>query len=502
MKMNLLNKSEDITLENYFSSFREQVIGNNEYFESPYGRKKIVYADWISSGRLYNPIEEKLKNEFGPFVGNTHTETSVTGSSMTIAYHIARQTIKDHVNANSTDIIITSGSGMTGVVNKFQRILGIKLPDKLKGYLKIDDELKPVVFVTHMEHHSNHTSWLETIADVECIAPTSEGLVDLNDFENLIKKYENRKTKIAAVSACSNVTGIMNPVHKIAKLIHLYGGFCFVDYACSAPYVNINMHPEDPLEKLDAIYFSPHKFLGGPGSSGVLIFDSELYSSKVPDQPGGGTVEWTNPWGEHKYVEDIESREDGGTPAFLQSIKAALCVKLKEEMGSDNILKREEEMLPVLFNGLEKIKGMHILANNIQDRLCVISFFIDDLHYNLCVKLLNDHFGVQVRGGCSCAGTYGHYLLHISRDYSNKLTRKIDEGDLSSKPGWVRLSVHPIMTDAEIDYVLHAINEVATKSKKWKNDYIYNPMINEFTIKRHKKQDLEMQMVKKWFSNV
>ena len=275
MKMNLLNKSEDIILENYFSSFREQVIGNNEYFESPYGRKKIVYADWISSGRLYKPIEEKLKNEFGPFVGNTHTETSVTGTSMTIAYHIARQTIKDHVNANSTDIVITSGSGMTGVVNKFQRILAIKLPDKLKGYLKIDDELKPVVFVTHMEHHSNHTSWLETIADVECIAPTSEGLVDLDDFENLIKKYENRKIKIAAVSACSNVTGIMNPVHKIAKLIHLYGGFCFVDYACSAPYVNINMHPEDPHEKLDAIYFSPHKFLGSPGSSGVLIFDSE-----------------------------------------------------------------------------------------------------------------------------------------------------------------------------------------------------------------------------------
>jgi len=502
MGLNLVKKSGKRSLENYFRPFREQVIGINEYFESPYGKKKIVYADWISSGRLYNSIEEKLKNEFGPYVGNTHTETSVIGTTMTVAYHIAREMIKRHVNASSTDIIITSGSGMTGVVNKFQRILGMKIPDKLKPYVKIDEESRPVVFITHMEHHSNHTSWLETIADVECIEPTDEGLVDFNSLESLIKKYENRKTKIASVSACSNVTGIRNPIHKIAKLMHLYGGLCFVDYACSAPYVSINMHPKDTLEKLDAIYFSPHKFLGGPGSSGVLIFDSELYSSEVPDQPGGGTVVWTNPWGEHRYVEDIEAREDGGTPAILQTIKTALCVKLKEEMGTKNLLRREEEMLVPLFEGLEKIKNLHILANNVKDRLGVISFFVDDFHYNLFVKLLNDRFGIQVRGGCSCAGTYGHYLLHISRIYSNKITNILDEGDLSLKPGWVRLSIHPVMTDEEIEYILHAISEIAKKGEKWSKDYIYNSKTNEYTIKSHKKQDLEMQMVKKWFNNI
>ena len=502
MSLNLVKKTDKDSLEDYFRPFREQVIGINEYFESPYGKKKIVYADWISSGRLYSPIEDKLKNEFGPFVGNTHTETSVTGASMTVAYHIARETIKRHVNAFSTDIIITSGSGMTGVVNKFQRILGMKIPDKLKQYVEIEDELRPVVFVTHMEHHSNHTSWLETIADVECIAPTEEGLVDFNSLESLIKKYENRKTKIATVSACSNVTGIRNSIHKIAKLMHLSGGLCFVDYACSAPYVDINMHPEDTLEKLDAIYFSPHKFLGGPGSSGVLIFDSELYSSEVPDQPGGGTVAWTNPWGEHRYVENIEAREDGGTPAFLQTIKAALCVKLKEEMGTQYLLRREEEMLEPLFEGLEKIKNLHILADNVKDRLGIISFFVDDIHYNLFVKLLNDRFGIQVRGGCSCAGTYGHYLLHISKIYSNKITNIIDEGDLSLKPGWIRLSIHPVMTNEEIEYILHAISEVSNKSEKWSKDYIYNSKTNEYAIKRYKKQDIEMQMVKEWFSNI
>ena len=502
MGLNLVKKAGKDSLEDYFRPFREQVIGINEYFESPFGKKRILYADWVSSGRLYNPIEEKLKNEFGPYVGNTHTETSVTGTMMTVAYHIARETIKRHVNASSTDIIITSGSGMTGVVNKFQRILGMKIPDKLKPYVKIDEESRPVVFITHMEHHSNHTSWLETIADVECIAPTDEGLVDFNSLESLIKKYENRKTKIASVSACSNVTGIRNPIHKIAKLMHLNEGLCFVDYACSAPYVSINMHPKDTLEKLDAIYFSPHKFLGGPGSSGVLIFDSELYSNEVPDQPGGGTVVWTNPWGEHRYVEDVEAREDGGTPAILQTIKAALCVKLKEEMGTKNLLDREEEILVPLFEGLEKIKNLHILADNVKDRLGVVSFFIDDFHYNMFVKLLNDRFGIQVRGGCSCAGTYGHYLLHISRIYSNKITNIIDEGDLSLKPGWVRLSIHPVMTDEEIEYILHAISEIVKKGEKWSKDYIYNPKTNEYIIKRHKKQDLEMQMVKKWFSNI
>jgi selenocysteine lyase/cysteine desulfurase len=204
------------------------------------------------------------------------------------------------------------------------------------------------------------------------------------------------------------------------------------------------------MQSLDAIYFSPHKFLGGPGTPGILVFDNKLYCNKIPDEPGGGTVDWTNPWGEHKYFDEPEAREDGGTPGFLQTIKAALCMKLKENMGCDNIRKREEELLDIVWDELNSIPNLNVLANNIRERLGIISFYIDDLHYNLAVKILNDRYGIQVRGGCSCAGTYGHYLLGVDEDTSHKITNKINEGDLSEKPGWIRLSLHPTMTNEEL----------------------------------------------------
>jgi selenocysteine lyase/cysteine desulfurase len=469
-----------MNLEEYFSPFKENTIGNDFSFEGPYGEKKIIYADWIASGRMYGPIEQKIIETFGPLVGNTHSESSITGTTMTLAYHQAHEIIKKHCNANKDDVIITAGSGMTGMICKFQRLLGIKVPEQLKGYIKLSEELRPLVIVTHMEHHSNQTSWLETIADVIVLAQDNEGLVDLNDLEDELKKHKNRKLKIGAFTACSNVTGIETPYHEMAKIMHEHGGYCFLDFACSAPYANINMHPEDELMKIDAIFFSPHKFLGGPGSSGVMIFDSQLYKNKVPDQPGGGTVDWTNPWGQHKFVSNIEAREDGGTPAFLQAIRAALCIKLKEEMGVENMRRREEELIEIVFNEFPKIPGVHILADNVQTRLGAISFYVDNIHYNLIVKLLNDRYGIQVRGGCSCAGTYGHYLLHVDPVLSKRITDKIDSGDLSEKPGWVRMSIHPTMTDKELYFIIDGLREIVQNVEAWKNDYLYDGTKNEF----------------------
>lgn len=266
-------------------------MGIDTEFETPFGIKKIIYADWIASGRLYKPIEEKLCETFGPFVGNTHSESSITGTTMTLAYHHAHKIIKQHVNANPDDVIITAGSGMTTVICKFQRLLGLKVPEQLREYIDLPEELRPVVFTTHMEHHSNQTTWIETIADVVVINPNDDGLVDFDDFKIQLGKYINRKLKIGAFTAASNVTGIETDYYMLAKIIHQAGGYCFVDFACAAPYVKIDMHPADPGSKLDAIFFSPHKFLGGPGTPGVLIFDSKLYHNKVPDLPGGGTVD-------------------------------------------------------------------------------------------------------------------------------------------------------------------------------------------------------------------
>ncbi len=488
-----------MSLESYFSQFRKHIIGIDQTFQSPYGEQKILYTDWTASGRLYRPIEEKLMNQFGPFVANTHTETSITGSAMTQAYHKARAIIKQHVNARTNDCLITEGTGMTGVVNKFQRILGLRIPENMKAYTSIPEEMKPIVFITHMEHHSNHTSWLETIADVEIIPSDDLGLVCYASFEKLLEKYSDRKHKIASVTACSNVTGIKTDYYKIAKMIHQYNGFCFVDFACSAPYVAIDMHPEDKDACLDAIFFSPHKFLGGPATSGVLIFHERLYQNAVPDNPGGGTVTYTSPWGDHRYIEDIELREDGGTPGFLQTIKIALAVQLKEEMDPKKIEAREHEINTIIFSKLKGIANLHLLAKVHEDRLGIFSFYIDELHFNLGVKLLNDRFGIQTRGGCSCAGTYGHYLLHIdsmtSEEYRHKI---IDEGCLIEKPGWIRMSIHPTMTDVEVEYVCESILSLATNFKTWKADYTYNATTNEF---EHNDQlVLEKEMVEGWFS--
>lgn len=485
------------SLERYFDRFRSNIIGIDQEFESPFGPKKIVYADWTASGRMYRPIEEKINQDIAPFVANTHTESTFTGCVMTEAYHKARQIIKDHVNATEHDILISSNSGMTGVINKFQRILGFKIHEKYRDRLDIPKEQRPIVFVTHMEHHSNQTSWLETIAEVQLIGATEDGLVDLADLQSRLRSADKNRLKIAAVTSCSNVTGIFTPYHQIAKLMHQFGGLCFVDFACSAPYIDIDMHPSDPEEKLDAVYFSPHKFLGGPSSSGILIFCSQLYKNKVPDVSGGGTVDWTNPWGEHKYLDEIEAREDGGTPSFIQTIRVALAMQLKNEMSVDKIHDREQELLKTVWSKMIGIKNLHVLADHLKDRLPVISFYIDDLHYNLGVKILNDKFGIQTRGGCSCAGTYGHHLLHMSKPDSDQITCQITAGDNSGKPGWIRMSIHPTTTNQELDLILESILALASNHQDWSKDYSYDLNTNEF---RHKDCcNKEMEIVNSWF---
>ncbi len=485
------------SLEKYFEKFRKNIVGIDQEFETPYGKMKINYGDWIASGRLYRPIECKITEEIGPYVGNTHTETSETGLRMTHAYHKSHQLIKQHLNAGPNDIIITAGFGMTAVINKFQRILGLKYCGEVADKKCIAEREKPVVFVTHMEHHSNHTSWYETSADVVVVEPGDGLLIDTNNLRKALEKYKDRPFKIGSFTACSNVTGVRAPYHKMAKIMHEYGGVCFIDFAASAPYDEINMHPEDPMEKLDAVMFSPHKFLGGPGSSGVIVFDVSMYKNTVPDNPGGGTVDWTNRWGQYKYVDDIEAREDGGTPGFLQSIRTALCFDLKDQMGIENIRKREEELLERAFKGLDSIKELNILADNVRDRLGVISFYVEGIHYNLLVRLLNDKYGIQTRGGCACAGTYGHFLLEVSLEQSEEITDKINHGDLSEKPGWVRWSLHPTMTDEEVDIMIKALNDIVLNINEYEKDYKYVNSTNTFW---HKDEKDDKELLNKWFT--
>jgi selenocysteine lyase/cysteine desulfurase len=484
-------------LEHFFSKFRERIIGVDKTFDTPFGVKPILYADWIASGRLYAPIEEKMVTCFGPFVGNTHSETTETGTRMTKAYQWSHQYIKKQVNAGPTDVIITSGTGMTDVVNKFQRILGLKYCGKVAHNKCLRERDKPVVFLTHMEHHSNQTSWYETFSDVVVLPPGEGLLVDPEILRAELEKYKERELKIGSFTACSNVTGIRTPVHQLASIMHEFGGVVFIDYAASAPYDVIDMHPADPMEKLDAVMFSPHKFLGGPGSSGVLVFDATMYRNEVPDNPGGGTVNWTNPWGKYSYIENIEEREDGGTPGFLQSIRTALCFTLKNQMGIENIHAREKELLELAFSGFDSIPQVKILANEHRDRLGIISFYVDGIHYNLLVKLLNDRYGIQTRGGCACAGTYGHFLLEMSYEKSMEITDRIDHGDLSVKPGWVRWSIHPTTTNDEVEIMIRALKDIISNITVYAADYIYDKHHNHF---KHKNELQNEYPFEDWFS--
>ena len=456
------------------------IVGHDLRLTTPYGEHRMVYADWTASGRCYAPLEARLLRDFAPWMANTHTETSATGHAMTAAYQQARAHIKRHVNAAPGDVLLAIGTGCTGAINKLQRMLGLRMPSNFIGRAELAAERRPVVLVTHMEHHSNHTSWLECMVDVEVIPADAQGLVDVAALPAILARHAQRPLKIASITACSNVTGIRTPYHDIAALMHAHGGLCFVDFACSAPYVAMDMHPADPARALDAIFFSPHKFLGGPGSCGILVFDHALYSAPVPDQPGGGTVAWTNPWQERRYFEDIEVREDGGTPGVLQLIRAALAVQLKEAMGVERMARREAEITAQVLRRLGAVPRVVILAGAQRQRLPVFSFYVEGLHYNLVVRLLNDRFGIQARGVCSCAGTYGHYLLNVDVQHSHEITSRIDAGDLSDKPGWVRVSFHPVMSDAEVAFVCDAIAQIAEQGQAWAADYRHLPQLNDY----------------------
>ncbi len=470
------------SLQEHFETFREHTIGIGQYITTPYGRQPLLYADWTASGRLYEPIERRLQESFGPYVSNPHTESNTTGQTMTLAYAEARRIIKKHVNAGPQDVLLFCGNGTTGAVNKLQRLMGLKLPEWLPEDQASSAEDRPVIFISHMEHHSNLLPWQEGLGDVVTVPPDAEGNIDVQQLEALLVAYRHRSFKIGSFTACSNVTGIQTPYAKLAAAMHRHGGVCFVDFAASAPYEPIDMHPISPLEKLDAIFFSPHKFLGGPGSSGVLLFDAALCRNQLPDEPGGGTVVWVNPWGGRRYIDNVEIREDGGTPGFMQAFRTALCLNLKEQMNGAGhyMMLREQELCQALLSGLRRIPGLTLMAGNHTRRHGIVSFNLHNIHYNLAVKLLNDRFGIQARGGCSCAGPYGHHLLGLSPEHSSLFVEALNAGNQSLKPGWVRLSLHPIMTNKEVERIVTAVRCIVSHIKDWQQDYGYNASTNSW----------------------
>lgn len=447
-------KADNIESDNEFwAHIASQIVVDPDY-------KKRIYADWTASGRLFRPIEDRIINMVGGLMANTHTEDSYTGRIMTTWLHEAEQVIKKHVNASTDDILLNVGNGMTGALAKLMRMMGWWCHEQHRAAVVASMTERPLVYITHREHHSNHTMWLESLVELRIIPALPGDDIDIDWLQRDLAQEAHRKIKIASITAASNVTGIETDFRKIAKIMHQKSGYCFVDFAASGPYVDIDMHPAKD-EWLDAIFFSPHKFLGGPGSSGVLFFNKHLYQNKVPEQPGGGTVLWTNPWGEHRFVADIEQRESGGTPGILQTIRTAMAIQLKEEMGTKRICQREQYLNAIFFARLKEIEGVCILSEQHTHRLSVFSIVFSGIDYKTAVQRLSDDFQVETRGGCACAGTYGHHLLDIDYSTSKRITDHLDDELQSLKPGWVRVSLHPCMSELDVNKIADAIEKVA-----------------------------------------
>lgn len=471
-----------------FSFLRAQIVGIDSFFDTPFGKRLMVYCDYTASGRCLKFIENYLMR-LQRIYANTHTEDDITGRNMSHLLQDAEKIIKDEVNAGRNGKLVACGYGSTAAIDKLQQIVGVRLPPATKALLfslirsadgksdsalidEVIDKKQPVVFLGEYEHHSNELSWREGLATVVKVGLDKEGMIDLEHLEGLLADpaYEGRM-KIGSFSAASNVTGILSPVYDIAVLMHKYGGIACFDYAASAPYVPIDMNPpsgegEDP--SLDAVFISPHKFLGGPGSVGVLVFNQNLYHSELPPSlSGGGTVEYVGKES-HDYIPDIEEREKAGTPGVLQTMKAALAFEVKKNITTAKILKREHALLGRAMERWQKHPGITILGNpDPSKRIAIISFTIGDpdgrtLHPKLVTVLLNDLFGIQSRAGCSCAGPYGHHLLGIEEPLSERYREWVKKGYAGIKPGWCRVGFHYAMDDAEVEYIIEAVEFIAS----------------------------------------
>ena len=469
-------------------TIRDAVIGDDEAVMGPYGLRRVTYADYTASGRSLTFIEDYLRAAVMPLYANTHTESSGTGLQTSRFREDARAIIREALGGNPDDhAIIFCGSGSTGAINKLVDVLNIRLPadldDRYDLLARIPEADRPVVFIGPYEHHSNELPWRESIADLVTIPEDADGRIDLGSLERELARHAGRGLKIGSFSAASNVTGIISDTRAISVLLHRFGARSFWDFGAAAPYVDIELAPHRPgddaeLDYKDAVFISPHKFIGGPGTPGILAARRDLFTNRVPTVPGGGTVAYVNP-SEHVYLTDPEHREEGGTPAILESIRAGLVFQLKDAVGTSAIREREESFIRRAIQRWEGNPDIEVLGSHSLDRLSIVSFVVRHqgryLHHNFVVAVLNDLFGIQSRGGCSCAGPYGHRLLGIDLETSREFEREIERGCEGIKPGWVRVNFNYFISDAVFEFILAAVDLVASDGWRLLPDYRFEP---------------------------
>jgi selenocysteine lyase/cysteine desulfurase len=503
------------------AQLRAEIVGIDRLIDTPYGQRLMLYADYTASGRSLGFIEAYLRSLQSGYA-NSHTEDDFSGRFTTELLHQAESMIKQAVNAGDDGRIIACGSGATGAIDRMQQLVGVKLPAStrslmnalLEGFLgKTQGEAfeayvaehRPVVFVGPYEHHSNEISWRESLATVVEVRMDEEGGIDLGHLEALLQAPEYRdRVRIGSFSAASNVTGMRSPVAQIAVLLHRHDALAMFDFAASAPYVAIDMNPPATRAaddaSMDAIFISPHKFLGGPGASGLLVFNKRCYHAELPpSMAGGGTVDYVGP-DDHDFISDIEAREKAGTPGILQTLKAALAFAVKEAVGIELIEQREAEMTREAMQRWGAHPQIEILGNQDPDRrVAIISFNIRDpkgqyLHPRFVTTLLNDLFGIQSRAGCSCAGPYGHKLLDIDPVKAAEYRQWITRGYHGIKPGWCRVGFHYTFDHIDVDYLLACVEFVAGRGHLFVHQYRFDARDGRWQHKNGRECDVRLSI--------
>jgi selenocysteine lyase/cysteine desulfurase len=475
------------TFEEVAAWIRRSEVGHSAEVESPFGRRRIFYADLTASGRALSFVESRIARAL-PLYANVHSAFSTAGRATTALREEARRSVARGVGAGPDDVVLFVGSGATAAVNKLVGLLGLRIPEPLEREYHlsraIPRERRPVVLAGPYEHHSNELPWLESIAELVEIELSGDGTIDLADLQRKAHAYRDRPLRIGAISAASNVTGVLTDVRAVCRVLHGEGAVACVDYAAAGPYVPIDMHPPDPAERIDAIFLSTHKFMGGPGASGVLVAQASLFRSRVPERPGGGTVEYVGPGAATRqaccspgaaadavdtgssllqvdYASRLADREEGGTPNILGDVRAGCAFELKELAGPERILAHEVALADGAVKRLASHPRLRLLGPTRGPRLPILSFNVDGLHHELVAALLDHLFGIQARAGCSCAGPYGHRLLGIDDERSDRFRRLIHAGLLGVKPGWVRISVPYYASQADVEFLLSAVETIA-----------------------------------------
>ncbi|MGD9862120.1 MAG: aminotransferase class V-fold PLP-dependent enzyme [Pseudodonghicola sp.] len=442
-----------------FEDIRHALIGEGVAIPGPFGPRALIYTDYVASGRSLDFIEETIRTQVLPFYGNTHTETSFTGRRTTELRELARDAVREGVGADDGHAVIFTGAGTTAAADKLVRALQL---GGAAGRLGPD----AVVLVGPYEHHSNDLPWRESGAQLVRIPLDEAGGICLTTLKAALAAHRDAPLIVGAFSAASNVTGVRTDIRAVARALHAVGGWCVIDFAAAAPYIAVCMAESAPGagDRIDAAFLSPHKFPGGPGASGILIADRRLLSTARPTVVGGGTVSFVTPE-DHRYVGSIEAREEAGTPSIVENIRAGMVLALKTDLGAEAIEAREGQLARRLEQALSGVPGIELLGPRNAPRLGIFSFNIRVgqryLHHGFVVALLNDLFGIQARGGCSCAGPYGHALLRIDMPKSRRHSDAVDRGLSVMRPGWVRLGVNYFFTEEDVDRIARALEFIA-----------------------------------------